>query len=623
MLKKTKLLLSGLGVASVASGTMIGLYVHEIDHRQDRIVNKYLDIINDNINKIPGLSNVLSYDEFHDEITKRLDNHGESLTSIIGDILEDKIQESHDKAIAEISNSASSIHDRHDLFENELDRFTTEINDEIDNIKDGYVGDHDINYYKTLLENTVSKDQFSRLTSDVDSMDSQLQTLRDDILKNKNDIHDINIALSDSDNNGEIDIITDISNINTKLTSMSSKLDSLTANDATLNTEVHNIKEIISEIQTISSNNIQQIQGNTQQIEGLSYSIDNLKNKLDSQYYTVDEINTLNNDINSKVNNFEDKMSILNNKMEELKLISTNQQNKVDEITNEFKNEILVINKKITDFSTLVENHISNLYSRVSKNETEISSLKAILKNTSSDVNAKIDKLNKLLIDNVASMQGEIDANKGLINLNATKLNSLTNSLSSFSSDITSLQNLANDNSSKITELEHILSQRINDIRDIVANSFEKVDELSLLVNDNNAKILHLDERIRALEERIEGNKSFIVLFTTDNNSNLDGSLKLGITPFVLPHSINRYRALEIILWDNLTKNYFTYSINLDVTSKINKLVGGIKTQHDDNWILWKFDWKLNKISIAGVDGGRKGDYIKRNTYILQIVGVK
>ena len=646
-------LLGGVGVTTVAAGTMGGLYAHEVSKRVDRIADKHFKSILDNINHIreaSGLGDLEEdYDGFKDDIIKHVADEDSSLKIEVIDVLEETVTQATDQTKKEIADEHAAYKT---LLDAEVDRLAAILKAEMDQIKNGIVGDHDINYYKTLIMDSVGSSQFQDLSNVVTTLDADLDQLKTDVEKNKTTISSINtkidaIATFDASNaltGGALkDMETNIGKVKTAVTALETAtktqfthLDSmldemknnLIAADDSIKNDLLNVKTTlannsttitrldgtVAEMQEHIARNTQLIGDNSISIDANKKIIGDLEkeiNSLESKYValktTTDAHTTEIGNINTSLKALKDENKILN----DLLVTKTdNLDNRVDSLTNlynDLKTDVQDNQKKILDL-VLKYNNLET------KTTQDLTALKQFFVNEQDQQNIAISFNAK-----------EITRLELLVLTNTTEIDDLKNKINAIKSDVTNIQTEVNSINNTLKKYE----RKFAEIEIDLADAIQATDDLEVAlrgeIDNNKAAILGLDTRIAALENAPGGSSTDMLYKSTRVQPGF--GLDLWNRPFYSPQDLTKYRRFEMFGYSYSTGTYFSLDFNVDTTRRVFDFAGGERLHPNRGWWKMKIDYINKKMNFTFFQEAGNASWVwydqRGRMDIYEIYGIK
>lgn len=630
MLKSTKILI-GMGTLSVAAaGTMSGLYGYEVSHRKERIEDKNLKSIFDNINHIRSLSglNDMSedYDTFKEDIIDHIAEKDISMKEEVVTVLSENLTEAKDELLKEVADSSVYQDNQKALLKAEIDRLNFLLAKEMEIIKSGIVGDHDINYYQGIIEDSVGTGQFQDLESSVDSLDADLATLQNEIDGNQAVITNLNTKITTSQ--------TDITNISTDLTNLKATVKTLDDKVASNTATFVEVNEIIDEIE-------KNLATNTNKIDSLGNDLDAVKIELASNSTTISRLDLEAQKMNEHLKTHTSLIDELKIKVNTLETsyLALNDTHKTEmDAVNVSLNTLLAADKKLNDdlinkTDSLLAQY-NNLKTKVDKNEVDILDLVLKYNNLDAKVTGDLAALKKFFVDeqtqqniDVATNFAEIQRLELLVLANTTEIDNLKNQLGVIRGDIATLKTDVVAINDTLKKYERKFAEIEIDLADAVQATDDLEVALRGEINDNEAKILGLDTRIKALENATAGSSADLLYQKADMGAPTTGYMDLWNSPFYSPKDLSQYRRLELMIYGHATGRYHNLDINLDTTDTIFDYSGGARVHPNRNWWGMKIDYVNQKMNYTFIYEAGNASWVWHSQLgrisVMQIYGVK
>lgn len=186
--KKLAIAFAGLGIAT--TGTFGALYVNEAINTQTIKANEMAEITSI-INQLRSMTGSVQTTEaeLRDYIEQKITETNDSLNNIMVDYVSN--------SISEMSDEIQGNDENHDLLKNEVARQTAELQNQLDLIKSGIIGTHDLTYYKTILDSSVSDSQFTNFAERIDGLDDSVAKIETNNTTTKTQMDAITTTIND------------------------------------------------------------------------------------------------------------------------------------------------------------------------------------------------------------------------------------------------------------------------------------------------------------------------------------------------------------------------------------------------------------------------------------------
>lgn len=586
MLKSTKFLIAGASLSVAAAGTMAGLYGYEVSQRNERIENKFLQSIFDNVNHIrtaTGLSEMSEdFGTFKDQLIKDMSDKDTSLKQEVVTVIEATVTESKTHVASAIDSHADYTLEQRALLKAEIDRLTKALEDELTVIKNGIVGDHDINYYKTVIDDSVGATQFGDLSDDVTSLDADLQTLQDEIETNKTTISNVQ---------------TEVANSNTAITAVKGKIATLeTAVNALEGSTSTKFKELTDAIASLTNTD-----------SSIEESIKVVKNALDNNTATISSLQMNANQVNTHLIEHDNALKLIET---EVNAINTT----IGGIQNQHSSDIATINSELAllkaedvrlqaalvgETDSLKASY-TELTQKVEKQKQDILDLVLKYNNMDTSFTTKIDNLKKYFVDeqSKASLATATEINKLelLIMSNTTEIDALK-------ADIEALKGNQAEIEQKVNAIDDTLIQYnalFETIKNDVANAIDQTDQLEVALRDkidaNEASILGLDSRIAALENAPGAPSSVDLIYELADKSDRLKGLTMWTQRLYIPTDIKQYRKLDFLYYDAMAGRNGQFTLQIDKSGTIIDYDFGNRLHPNRIWMGFKVDFTTQSV---------------------------
>lgn len=628
MLSKKILLLGAIGATTASAGTMVGLYAHEVSQRDERIKDKYLKVIYDNLNHIRNISGMSAMDEDFDAFKEDIVKHVAEKDSTLKEEAIFHFEATLDDAQQVINDQILLGDENHDVLSKEVTRMNDEIKSALEQIKGGVVGEHDINYYKKVLDATVSDSQFEDLSDDVEGLDTRIDQLIIDIDQNASDI---------SQNS------TNITTANGKITAMANLIGKET-DAGTADTVFGKLKKLeiaaasagvhFTNIDTTLTDLKDNLAGNTQGIDNLKSDLEIVKNNTDLNILTISKLQTAIDLGQEHTQKHDLLINTLSNEVNTLKIGLTS-------INNTHTADIADLEAKIAELKTAddamradlikILTNIQALIARVTKNEADIKDLQIKFANLDANTTSKLDDLKKYFDNTLAtsSENGRVDRARLELLITAN-----TTSITSIKADLTAIKNNHDALKARVDSIDAQLiayGKGLDEVKKSINDALDAIDTLSEKVDDNSAAILGLDTRIQALENAAASGGGAELLYQSANSVTREGAIDMWNYPFFSPQPLENFRRLEMMGYSMLSGRYFALDFNLDTqpdtTKRIHDYAFGLRLHPNRTWLQYKVDYVTDKIVCSlGYAAGNTSwtwNWVPHRYQILQIYGYK
>ena len=617
MLKSTKFLIGGASLSVAAAGTMAGLYGYEVSQRTERIENKYLQSIFDNINHIrtaTGLAEMSDdFGAFKDQLIKDMSDKDTSLKQEVVTVIEATVTESKAHVESAIDSHADYTTEQRALLKAEIDRLIKALDDELVVIKNGIVGDHDINYYKTVIEDSVGASQFDDLSDDVTTLDADLQTLQSEIDSNKTTITNVQ---------------TQVTSSNTAIAAMKTKITDLQAAITTLQTSTSTtFKELDDSITALRTN-----------LTATQNEIGVVKNTLDNNTATISSLQMNANQVNSHLVEHNNTLKVIET---EVNAINTT----IGGIQNQHTSDIATINSKLALLKAEDANlqaalvgetdslkaSYTELTQKVEKQKQDILDLVLKYNNMDASFTTKIDNLKKYFVDEQSKASiltaSEINKLELLIMSNTTEIDKLKADIATLAGNQANIEQKVNAIDATLIQYNALFSTMKTDI----AEAIDKTDQLEVALRNkidaNEAKILGLDTRIAALENAPGAVSNVDLIYDLADKSNRLNGLTLWTQRLYMTGDIKRYRKLDFLYYDAMAGKNGQFTLQIDKSGTIIDYDFGNRLHPNRIWMGFKVDYTTESIHLmysyqAGVNSSTFYNSIG-HFRALQIYGIK
>ena len=619
----------GLGIGAVvsaaAAGTAVGLYANNHTDNHKTKASLLSDIV-ERINGLPGNTNILTVSQFEDEVKKLISDRTNEINTMqqaTVSILEKSLQDSETNTINYIN---SSITEHKDLFTNEITKHQTVLEEQIDLLSRGIVGQHDLNYYQTVLADSVDSSQFNELQDQMDALDTdisnEIEAIKTDLGHNKTDITKIT-----SDLNSLTTATTgNFATVNAKIDAVKAEIDKTIAAEkalsgtnlanleAEINTEITEIKRLLSDTASTSSD----------EIDALGVIVNQINTKVTNNALTIDELKLAQQlmiNSNTELKNNIDQLTLNINKVESIAAGNTTEIASLQTSVGQLATELDTFDTKLKG----IDNNFTNLTKRVEKNEADIKDLFNKVKNTADHVNTHIAEVTKYMIDTDKSIADlttstniAIDRFDKKILLNEDNITKMTTGLDDLKTDVTDIKTQVEKNRIEIANFQN----GINTINITIGDILNDVDDLALVVNANEGEILGLKARIDLLEANNNATSPIETIYSTASNK----LFSLG-NRFFLPQAINHYKQLQFVILDGMSNRYNTLNINVDLLDEVRGYAGGGRSHPNRYWYIINSDNANNSIWTSFYVAAGNASWVWHSNpasiWVKQIIGIK
>ena len=591
---------------ALATGTFAGLYIHERVKNEDKSTNWYMQQIVSKINGIPGVDNILTVEEFEEDIKTRLSgvsNEHKSMQDATIEILKEKIKESHDNVMTSLKQAGDVGSVRHNLLATEITAMQDNLHKELTGIKGGMVGKHDLNYYKEVLDASVRTSQFDDLVTELGDFETKTHGSIDGLVKDMGDNRKNITSIKEG-----LTALTDTSSA--ALGDLSSKLDGVKSTLDQVITETGNgFSSLTNEIDQTTSELKRMIAGvdadastNTDAILGLDDQLREINIKMDNNSLTIAELGASYNSvieakakIDLKVQSLISVIDRVNSTAERYSTVTDASIESLKTSTTAFETKFKEVNTSLTNISV---NYL-NLKARVTKNEDEISALWNKMKNTTTDVNTKLQEIDKHMIGFDESITGiwdkhdkfEVDFRQSIV-LHDGVIATLTDKITELKSEVAT----ATENIAKIQEELAVYAQGVQAVRDSISSVLSTIDLLSAKVDNNTADIYHLKDRIEMLENR--GSTTSEQLYLYHKPDGAGG--KYLYHKFYSPTSFSKFRKLQIEYYDGHAKRISSMDVPIFANGTgIKYFNTGDRLHPNRSWFALKIDYRDSSIQMS------------------------
>lgn len=187
--KKTAIGLAAAGIAT--TGTFSTLYIADSINKNQQDQYTFAEI-NRLINSLPALADEskMTEAELIAHLQGKIDESGQDLHSVLIDHISTNL--------GNVNNSIQNSADSHELLKNEVQRQTEAFQKQLDLMKSGMVGVHDLNYYAESLSTFAGKSQLDGTIARVDSLETDRTKLLADNATAKTKVTAISATVGDN-----------------------------------------------------------------------------------------------------------------------------------------------------------------------------------------------------------------------------------------------------------------------------------------------------------------------------------------------------------------------------------------------------------------------------------------
>lgn len=611
------------GVAAATSVAAVAVYA--VNHKDESQTKESLiSDITMKLNSIPNAKTIITEDELEKEVNTLITDRTNDINNMqqaIVKLISERLHESNTTTTAYIQ---ANIGDVKELFKNEISKHETVLNKQMNELANGIVGDHDLNYYKEILDESVTSSQFDELYNSVDSLDADLNKiitdLTNDLNKDKAELVEVKDGLS------SLTVATtgSLAKVNTSITELKASL--IAAIDAAAGTNAASLadlkKDVVSNADEISRL-LTDSNANKESINSLKFLLNETVKKVDGNALTIV-------DMQASQSLLAESNIALKGQIEEL----TNNIVKVESLGRTHTAEIAALKTKVGEFETNLNEmntkigtlsfKFDNLIKRVDKNELDIQTLFTMIKNTDANVNAHITNTLSYMVDTnktLTSLQADIDVTKNTFDkrllISESNIINLTTNLETIQKDVVNIQS----NIKKVEDQIVAFDNGIKKINGTVAGILQDVDDLAKVVNDNDAKFLGLQDRVTLLEQNSSGSSSSEIIYETASTN-----LHNLINHFHLTKDITAYKQLQILYQDAPSGRYGSMILNIDQKEEVVIYAGGDRMHPNRTWYAFEVNYANKTIKtafyFAAGNNSWAWNYNMRGINLKQIVGI-
>lgn len=477
--------IGSIGVVAAGAGITAGVLLsHHEDHPTSLTPEENIKKIYDSIYHLTGDedSTYESFDDFHKQIMDKIENDDVSLEGSIIDTLDLRLNSVYDEMEKnlDITNAGDK------MIMQLLDKYKLDMSEVMEEMKSGFVGVHDFNFYKNILE---GKADLSRVIAAKEELDSK-------IVENKKEVQDVKIEVQQTN-----DAITGLENeltqtqtlITTVETDFQNQLNSLST---TTNDEITMLKNQYHVDKEAVKTNINQLKSDfATEIAALKSAAGDIQTAISSNTSSIEDLNSKVMILNAKTVNILKSLALLFKNVQVI-------QNEIQKFKSDTDAGFLKINNEITHIKTnfdTLKTKISSFDAKFNNLENKIYDLDASL----AVVNEKIDNI-EIVVNNINEK----------VNINKTQIANIKNELNTISLKWDSLKSAVDANKNKIGQLV----VKIFSIEQNIARIFSTLDTITAQLDQNTAKIYNLEERVIKLE-KLKQQSGSTILYQADEIS--------------------------------------------------------------------------------------------------------
>ncbi|CAM9113755.1 Vmc-like lipoprotein signal peptide domain-containing protein [Mycoplasma todarodis] len=500
-----KKLLSTLGVVATVATPLATVVACGTEETEKKVTtNEVLKNINTELNELAHVSGdsngELAYDDFYDLIISPFENGNAASNNVISALIsetDDRIEQIIDNIKNQSVPAGQAA--TNTFIGNQIQAYFDELETLSTQISSGYVGHHDINYYKTLIDERVEKVVFDSNTDAMNTKIADAKTQIDEVtnfltndlngLKTDVETHIASIHASIIEH--KADNQKDLEDLNTKLVSQLNDIASLTQSERdAIKEQLGSQLALITTLQNMADQTYQDLiisNANT------NASIDAIMEKANSMELELSHLNNYLIDYDTYITSVIDGLSseVAQGNLAAWEGIQSN-------YSDIFMNQL-----HIHDNKTEIENintNLTNLESRIQENKQNIEDLDDKLLNAEADLKLSADQLDQ-----------KIDTN---MRLTEDNIKIILDRMTDHENAINTIENAIADNHSLATENQNLLST----VQDSIANIFHYIEQLTELANDNQAKTWNIESEVQALRNDVEDLSSDIIFSTNFHN---------------------------------------------------------------------------------------------------------
>ena len=539
--KKTAIGLAAAGIAT--TGTFSTLYVAESFMKNQQSQYTFAEI-NRLINSLPALADEskMTEAELIAHLQGKIDESGQDLHSVLIDHISTNL--------GNVNQSIQNSEESHDLLKNEVKRQTEAFQKQLDLMKSGMVGVHDLNYYADALSKFAGQSQLDGTIARVESLEVDRTKLLADNAEAKTKVAAISTTVGDNTTG----LVKEINDLVTWSTDVATKMidyntSSLKATNALAESNELAITRIeadmtaaLTKIALVAKNADQ----NTDGVIGLQAEITKINAALAANGLSMTAMDNSIGTLENAVEVIQDEAAKVNAWMAQYEIIVADAiaSNTVAHAAfkaemDAFKAEFATFAtnsdsefKKVKDSIALVDKNLNDLAVIVNQNKTKIADLENLVASTNKKAMEEIATLKQLLADNSA-----------LIKDNSDKLLAVDTELGHFKDSITLVEQTIKDLEKDIADFQRGLDATNKTVGKIL----NTLDGLILEMDAAELRLRKAEDRLDVLEKATikAGNGSIDVL--TQKPALAAGGLGNGhANRFILPTDWKKYETFTI-----------------------------------------------------------------------------
>ena len=539
--KKTAIGLAAAGIAT--TGTFSTLYVAESFMKNQQSQYTFAEI-NRLINSLPALADEskMTEAELIAHLQGKIDESGQDLHSVLIDHISTNL--------GNVNQSIQNSEESHELLKNEVQRQTEAFQKQLDLMKSGMVGVHDLNYYADALSKFAGQSQLDGTIARVESLEVDRTKLLADNAEAKTKVAAISTTVGDNTTG----LVKEINDLVTWSTDVATKMidyntSSLKATNALAESNELAITRIeadmtaaLAKIALVAKNADQ----NTDGVIGLQAEITKINAALAANGLSMTAMDNSIGTLENAVEVIQDEAAKVNAWMAQYEIIVADAiaSNTVAHAAfkaemDAFKAEFATFAtnsdsefKKVKDSIALVDKNLNDLAVIVNQNKTKIADLENLVASTNKKAMEEIATLKQLLADNSA-----------LIKDNSDKLLAVDTELTHFKDSIALVQQTIKDLEKDIADFQRGLDATNKTVGKIL----NTLDGLILEMDAAELRLRKAEDRLDVLEKATinAGNGSIDVL--TQKTALAAGGLGNGhANRFILPTDWKKYETFTI-----------------------------------------------------------------------------
>ncbi|TCG11055.1 hypothetical protein [Mycoplasma marinum] len=515
------------GSAVIGAGAGIGTYVaiENINKNEakspgqeiigERNVNDLMQGIFEKIEKLPGNDHPTykSFEEFEKAIMSELKNESSKgnknlKTEVIG-ILNNEL----DKVMKNVSSKLDNIPNKAEVefIKTQLQEYIKNMSNFTKDIKLGVVGEHDLNFFKEVLNNKIDNSIFASTSKE---LDAKIDNIKKSIEVIKNNI---SVDMQKLNNKFKKDYLDFSQNIDKQIDNLLKNI-STNKNSISLlssnNTKTRKIIESLKNDLLNLSNNIsnKKVELN-KHIKEFDKSKASQIEKVDS---LTDKFTKMAADIEFISDKVDEDISSVNDVLEELKTIDSTLSIKINNI---IKNNLKIksdINSTEEDISNL-ETIQSEMYDKFVQSQNDIINLKS----------------------NLAGLSNRTDSIANRISASESSLQNILSIINHI--DLSTIEKKISDNKSLILEY----GNSIYAAADSIANILNDLNKIVERVNNHEARIFRLEKLVKKMKSCNNGNSTNVV---SEYETLYNQGPQILNNKIYLKNPINAYAKIDITL---------------------------------------------------------------------------